>query len=233
MKPARSQRSSILAGRILKEENYDAPMRYLTANEYGIYGIPITRSEDRPSRARRSGSKLMSVLRSLTNSGKYASTDSIAIVTNNFIAVSSSSHGDIAASNAGTSELSKKNSFVFPRHEPLPTIVHRHLPTKTNAEALLDCLEKDCLLLDQTADSSTPTTSGDTSGKSSGVLGASTGQTSLESKFAPSIGTKVLSGHSSNNNQPKCLGDSAELPAIQEADWEVIEDEPAASPSKS
>ncbi|KFY80491.1 hypothetical protein V499_00669 [Pseudogymnoascus sp. VKM F-103] len=150
---------------------------------------PSKDSTPRPSKIRRHGSKILSVLRSLTNSASSASN------------LESSSPISPQVGNVELArELVKKVSMSFNNMRPSvqpPTIVIRSPKSRPSLS-----LEKGVLELTPEV---SPSTSGEASGNSAGKQSApartnSTGMTSLDSKFSAG---KMLSGHSSNTENKK------------------------------
>lgn len=185
---------------------------------------PSKDSNPRHSKIRRHGSKILSVLRSLTNSGKSPTSPraksplsgktrmpnelSQLVLTNEASSVSHLEAPSTPPPQMGNAELArelaKKVSMSFNNMRPSsiqPTVVIRSPKSRPSLVSL------DKGMMELTPEVS-PSTSGETSGNSAGKQSApartnSTGMTSLDSKF--SAGMKLLSGHSSNTENKKAL----------------------------
>jgi hypothetical protein len=123
MKRSRLAQDSSLVEYTLCEEHFGAPLEPQQSRNGLI--TPPPEDSQRPSKIRRSGSKLMSVLRSLTNSGMYQYTwsgSTLAIAWNKLTITneaSSPSYEEVSSPMPPSSGVSKKislRSFASPSH---------------------------------------------------------------------------------------------------------------------
>jgi hypothetical protein len=178
---------------------------------------PISTVDNDRSNFRRRGSKLLSALRSLTNSGKisfnWSQSLSDSILTRQ------------AVSSMSAEPASLPNTRKFPQLfiQEEPTVVHR---TQFKSRPSL---------IEITAEGSTPPSSGADSSSKSFRPFESTGKTSLDSKFSSkSKSTKAITQSSSENKKVVIQGDfgSYDLPLAPIAESESV-DASLPVPSKS
>ncbi len=156
---------------------------------------------ERPSKSRKHGSKLMSVLRSMTNSGKSPvrkslitsnSTDVYFVVSGASVAESRS-----LSPQPSTSAQGRRLSMVLLKGQLEPTVVHR---TQFKSRPSVKSIDRGAIEIIQDPSPSISPQSSSNSGKSSIPRpGESTGKTSLDSKF--SSNSKGVSQHSSENKK--------------------------------
>ncbi|KAF4635487.1 hypothetical protein G7Y89_g2598 [Cudoniella acicularis] len=188
--------------------NYDGCEDGITVEQMPItphFTWPLTPpdSPDREAQAskvRRHGSKIMSVLRSLTNSASNASIHET----------------DISRPHSPPG-LGQKISMAFSKTQLEPTVVRRTQYKSRPSVISNDRGITDRGVIELTPEASPPSTSGgSSSGKSSAPrLGDSTGKTSVDSKSSSKSKVISASQHSSENKkvaskQPTCEGGSNE-----------------------
>jgi protein-serine/threonine kinase len=242
MKRSRLVQDSTPVEYTLCEEHFGAPLEpQLSRN--GLI-IPPPEDSQRPSKIRCSGSNLMSVLRSLTNSGMYQyswSSSTSAITWNMLITTneaSNPSYEEVSPPMPLSSGVSKKISLPFLRKPVPPTLVHR---SQLKARLSLISVDRSVGLVDILPDAS-PSTSAETSvnsGKSSApeTRNHSTRKTSQDSKFSQLA--KKFSGQSQHSSENKktvlkqvAAEGSVETPLKPILEVEVVETAPEPIPSR-
>jgi protein-serine/threonine kinase len=243
MKRCRIARDSTPVEYTLCEENFGALLEPQQPRNGLI--TPPPEGGLRPSKIRRHGSKIMSVLRSLTNSGTYINPTKAAFHNygnlNKLITIceaSNPSHEEASPPPSLSSGVTRKVSLPFLRTPMPPTVVHR---SQLKALPSLMSIDKGMSVVEILPDIS-PSTSAETSvnsGKSSGpeTHNNSTGKTSQDSKFSQLA--KKVSGHSQHSSENKKTAvkqlpgyGSVETPLKPIQEVEVIEVVPEPVPSK-
>lgn len=158
----------------------------------------------RPSKVRKHGSKLMSALRSMTNSGKHSSTIQSSIPhappdtwTDQHPVVSGASMAEPREPSPQPTPQGRRFSMILLKGQLEPTVVHR-----TQFKSRPSVISIDRGILEITPEPTPPTSPelSSNSGKSSIPRpGESTGKTSLDSKFSSK--SKGVSQHSSENKK--------------------------------
>lgn len=242
MKRSRLQHDGIpVEHTLLCEENFGSPLEYQQPRNGLI--TPPPDPNLRPSKIRRHGSKIMSVLRSLSNSGAYFDNFQIAFLIEIYtklipaIEASNTSRDETITPLSPSGGISKRVSFSFLRMPIQPTVVHR---SQLRARPSLMSIDKGVSLVEVVPDVSLSTsaeTSGN-SGKSSVPENHnnSTGKTSQDSKFSQLAKVSAQSQHSPENNKTivkqTVVESSLETPPKPIQEVEVAEVTPEPIPSK-